>query len=347
MCKNRKFRRDLFSSSLVVLLAFSMPLSAFSTTTDEEGSWYPDEYSWYTQESGGTYEYEEDPYSDASGNGDAQYYDDQDGEHLYYSYDEGQYDEAYDSGDEAEGYDSYEYEADPDDREDLEEDFWEGRRPVRKKASKDQSPEENESEELWKEEEADTASVDAPDLLQNPELPTGCESVALTIALSCYDFELEKTTIAEDYLTTGENYAIEFFGDPFSYDGAGIYPPGLVHTANKYLKKQKSDLQAYNLTGTDFDDLLIFIQEGYPVMIWSTMYFEDPMLTDDSITYHGVSYNWYYNEHCVTACGYNLENNELIVSDPLEGIVSRDLDRFREIYEQVGSYAVVILPELG
>ena len=37
-------------------------------------------------------------------------------------------------------------------------------------------------------------------ILQEPELPTGCESVALTMALEYLGFELEKTTIADQYL---------------------------------------------------------------------------------------------------------------------------------------------------
>ena len=47
--------------------------------------------------------------------------------------------------------------------------------------------------------------LDTEELFQNPELPTGCESVALTAALQYLKFDLEKTDIAENYLTYGED----------------------------------------------------------------------------------------------------------------------------------------------
>ena len=47
-------------------------------------------------------------------------------------------------------------------------------------------------------------------ILQNPELPTGCESVALTMVLKYLGFDFEKTTIADDYLV---------FADRNFYDG--------------------------------------------------------------------------------------------------------------------------------
>ena len=46
----------------------------------------------------------------------------------------------------------------------------------------------------------DAASLEIQPILQEPELPTGCESVALTMALEYLGFELEKTTIADQYL---------------------------------------------------------------------------------------------------------------------------------------------------
>ena len=42
--------------------------------------------------------------------------------------------------------------------------------------------------------------IEMENILQNPELPTGCESVALTMVLKYLGFDLEKTTIADDYL---------------------------------------------------------------------------------------------------------------------------------------------------
>lgn len=63
-------------------------------------------------------------------------------------------------------------------------------------------------------------------ILQNPELPTGCESVALTMVLNYYGQKLSKTTIADEYLIRDpENFVTAYKGDPYQISGDGIYAP--------------------------------------------------------------------------------------------------------------------------
>lgn len=62
-----------------------------------------------------------------------------------------------------------------------------------------------------------SAQLDIPEVFQMPELPTGCESVALTMALMYEGFELDKTTIADDYLVYSED---------------GIFPADMWGTLN-------------------------------------------------------------------------------------------------------------------
>ncbi len=185
-------------------------------------------------------------------------------------------------------------------------------------------------------------SVDVPEILQNPELPTGCESVALTIVLESLGFELETTTIADEYLYYGDNAAYSYVGNPYTSSGAGCFAPGIVRTANKYLRSQNSSLRAKNVSGTEFEDLYDYIDEGIPVILWSTMYMMTPTFTGLTYSYRGETYAWYSQEHCVVLYGYDKESNTVLISDPLEGLVERDADAFAEIYDTVGQYAVVI-----
>ena len=71
--------------------------------------------------------------------------------------------------------------------------------------------------------------LDVEAIYQEPELPTGCESVALTMLLQYEGFELDKTTIAEEYLIYSENWNFDegYVGDPASYEGAGCFHPHL------------------------------------------------------------------------------------------------------------------------
>ncbi len=188
----------------------------------------------------------------------------------------------------------------------------------------------------------DSASVEVPEMLQNPELPTGCESVALTIALNSLGFDLDKTTIADDYLVMGTNFASSYVGNPFTSHGSGIFAPGLTDTANAFLEDQNSSYTATDITGTDFDDLLSYIDEGVPVVLWTTMYMSSVSFTGNNVTYEGKTYRWYNTEHCVVLCGYDRTNGTVLVSDPLSGIVTRDWDAFADIYETAGENAMII-----
>ena len=188
-----------------------------------------------------------------------------------------------------------------------------------------------------------TYVLDMDNLLQKPELPTGCESVALTIALNALGYSLPKTEIADKYLYYSDYSIVTgYVGNPFSVHGAGIYPPGLVRTANRFLTENKSDYTAYDATGFELEDLFRFIAAGHPVVIWGTMYFEEPMKSDEVYEYAGKTYRWYWNEHCMALQGYDLTRNILIIQDPLQGKVEIDTDQFRDIYNDTGMMAMTI-----
>ncbi|MDO4633977.1 MAG: C39 family peptidase [Eubacteriales bacterium] len=178
---------------------------------------------------------------------------------------------------------------------------------------------------------------------QNPELPTGCESVSLAMLLKYKKFSIKKTTIAYYYLPTngGSNFVTSFAGNPRSGGGCGIYAPGLRIAANKYLTAKKSRLKAYDLTGMDFSDLYRFIDSGDPVIVWNSMHLWTPQ---PSFSYFTLGRNWTFfrYEHCVVFCGYNKQTDKVLINDPLDGLVWRDRAAFVRIYNQMGKMALVI-----
>ncbi len=185
-------------------------------------------------------------------------------------------------------------------------------------------------------------SLDVELIMQYPELPTGCESVALTMLLNYYGFELEKTTIAKDYLIYSTNFVEGYMGNPFTTAGAGIYSPGLTRTANKFLNEQGSELNAKNVTDSTPEELYRYLAEGKPVVIWNTVYFLNNQPTGLTVKWGEKSYVWDSCEHCMVLSGYDLERNVVIVHDPVEGIVERDADGFWQRYENLGSMALII-----
>ena len=187
-----------------------------------------------------------------------------------------------------------------------------------------------------------TATLPLEPLLQYPDLPTGCESVALTIALKGLGFSLEKATIASEYLVYSDNnFAIGYVGDPFSEDGAGVFPPGLVRTANAYLEAQESSYKAYDASGVSFSDLLSFMADGKPVILWVTMTYEDPMYSMDIADFEGRDYVWYWNEHCVALKSYDRAAGIITLEDPLEGELTIDMETLEDLYDAIG-YAVTV-----
>ena len=58
--------------------------------------------------------------------------------------------------------------------------------------------------------------------------------------------------------------------------------------------------------------------------------------------YEGRTYNFYREEHCMVLCGYDLNQNQVLVSDPQAGLIWRDLSAFERIYEQMGRNAMTI-----
>ena len=192
-------------------------------------------------------------------------------------------------------------------------------------------------------ERPDSHMIQLEEMMQNPELPTGCESVALTIALNYYGFELEKTTIADEYLEySDKNFVSAYVGNPHTESGAGCFAPAIETAGNEFLETVGSDLKAADISGASLEELYSYVANGTPVVVWNSMYMNDLEKTEQTYVYQGKTYYWYRKEHCVVLCGYDKEKGIVLINDPLEGIVERDAERFEEIYDQMGKMAVVI-----
>lgn len=177
---------------------------------------------------------------------------------------------------------------------------------------------------------------------QYPELPTGCESVALTIALNRFGYELPKTEIADSYLIYGNDLITSYVGNPYGYGGAGIFPPGLAATAENFIRAKDETLSVYNTTGTALSDLYRFIEAGYPVVIWATQYMNYPRL-ESGREYEGVTYSWYDNEHCVVLYGYDLSDGTVSICDPIRGNVTYSAELTQNVFDTIGRFSIVLI----
>ncbi|MBE5931769.1 MAG: hypothetical protein E7268_12030 [Lachnospiraceae bacterium] len=203
-------------------------------------------------------------------------------------------------------------------------------------------------------------------ILQNPELPHGCEVTGLAILLSYYGIEADKCELADVWLPKGTwgqtDFRKAFVGDPRKKKAsAGCFAPVIADTANRYLEEEKlrrtgnepaekqkaeslsekngasTGLTAVAKEGVSFSDLLSMVEEA-PVLAWTTMDLQAPYIAQ-IWEVDGEELYWQNLEHCVVLTGYDAEKGILYGTDPLYGPCEYDMKlfsiRFRTMYSQV------------
>lgn len=132
-----------------------------------------------------------------------------------------------------------------------------------------------------------------------------------------------------------------FIGDPRDPYAYGCYAPPLVECAAAYLEDVNSSLNVYNVSYTDFDELLTYIDRNIPVIIWNTEDVAEPSVGKEW-TVNGKKVVWLRWQHCLVMTGYDKENNCVYVADPMKGNVEYPLDVFAVRYKEMMEQAVVI-----
>ena len=197
--------------------------------------------------------------------------------------------------------------------------------------------------------------IEVDNILQLPDLPTGCESVSLTIVLKHFGYPANKLDLVRNYLPKQEFYYVDgilygadfettFAGDPEDENSYGCYAPCMVITANNYLTDNGYKGKAYNLTGIDFEMLLSdYIDNDIPIMIWITNYELEPSsLSTIWKTPDGKTVQWRRPEHCAVLTGYDRVNKLIYVSDPIYGNRSYDYDKLIQRFNEMGNQAIYI-----
>ena len=193
---------------------------------------------------------------------------------------------------------------------------------------------------------SDTVRLDVQNILQNPELPNGCEITAATIVLNYLGFPVDKVTMASQYLPQQAEYwatdpDVAFMGNPAYLLAYYCNPGPVVQAVNAYLDDQGSAYRAVDISGTPAEELYDWVAEGAPVVVWTTRgctaptYSTNFMMADGSLPYS--------NSHSVVLTGYDSEG--CYVADPMYEFSYASYEVFNWCYEARGSYAVVIVEQ--
>lgn len=193
---------------------------------------------------------------------------------------------------------------------------------------------------------ADTFYLSVNPILQNPELPTGCEVTSLTIALNYLGYNVDKCTMVDQYLpwtTTWDSINTHFIGDPRSIHGCGCNAPVIVDTANRYFGDHGNRHTAVDKTGSSPSELYDLVKSGYPVMVWATIGMQDTYVSGTWTAQDtGETIVFMKREHCLVLTGYDKVGGTVTFCDPMVGVASYSMSLFETRYAQLGQQAVIL-----
>ena len=189
---------------------------------------------------------------------------------------------------------------------------------------------------------------------QYPELPTGCEITAMTMGLNYYGYNVDKVTMAMDYMpkVQAEFYRSEdgrlmgpdlenyFVGDPTQETGYICGTGAIVTAANAYLTDVGSDLTAVAMKHTRPEELYDLIDQGTPVVIWCTINMEDRAETDGWYREDGTYMEWSTNDHGAVLIGY--DEDTVTVADPIYNRITVSRAQFEKIFAERGGQCVIL-----
>lgn len=189
------------------------------------------------------------------------------------------------------------------------------------------------------------ARLEVENIDQNPELPNGCEITSAAIVLNYLGFEVDKVTLAEEYLPRCVPYweadpRVEFMGNPEDELAFYCLPGAVVTAVNDYLEDVDAGYTAVDISGSAVEELYQWVAGGYPVMVWTTRAFSKPLYNDTFLLPDGG--RPYSNSHCLVLTGY--DDDTCYLADPMLEVETVERERFAESYLERGQYAVVIVP---
>lgn len=193
-----------------------------------------------------------------------------------------------------------------------------------------------------------------PVILQMPELPTGCEITAMTMAIHYYGYHVDKTTMAAEYLPTvsanryygedgrlyGSDLRKYFVGNPFTQAGYICGTEAILTAANAYLQEAGSSMQAVDKSGASPEELYELVSENTPVVVWVTIGMANRRPPQGWYTEDGAYVDWSTNDHGAVLIGYS--EDTVTIADPISGMVEYSRAQFESVFAS-RSYQCVIL----
>ncbi|WP_069999897.1 C39 family peptidase [Cellulosilyticum sp. I15G10I2] len=214
----------------------------------------------------------------------------------------------------------------------------------------------NDDKPIWEEqaELPEKIKMDVPVVLQLPELPRGCEVTSLAMIFKYHGLKINKMELADKIRKDTTPYKIDntgriYFGNPYDgfvgdmYNrqnhGYGVYHGPIAELADQYFKEK-----AIDITGLEFEDVLYFVSNGYPVWVVTNSTYK-PLEESSFQMWHTPTgiVKVTQRQHAVVITGF--DQNNIYINDPLYGKPNRIIEKvsFQKSWEQMGHQAVTIV----
>ena len=193
-----------------------------------------------------------------------------------------------------------------------------------------------------------------PAILQNPELPTGCEGTAATILLNYYEYNINKVQFIDllpkdtmEYYNGvfyGPSLQEAFGGDPKG-NGYGVFRLPIKKTMEQVIAAAGGGHTVADVSGASMAQLEALLDQSKPIVVWATMSMVAPGNTVSwKIKRNGVytdeTQYFTQNEHALVLIGYNETN--FYFSDPLKGIVAYNKNTFYSRFTTYEKQALIL-----
>lgn len=187
--------------------------------------------------------------------------------------------------------------------------------------------------------------------------PMGCEAVSATMLLNFYGYDVTAKQVVDavptglgKYEKNGQWYAAdpfeEFVGDPKKRRAEGTtygcfakpLAEGMMQFAGNRVK---------NISGCAVEDLLRYVSEGTPVVVWGAS--NDAVITvgvlwqcvDSEGNLTGKTFQELEREHCMVLIGYDGSN--VYIHDPSKGAdIAQPMEQFVSNWKTLFSQAIII-----
>lgn len=201
-------------------------------------------------------------------------------------------------------------------------------------------------------------AMNIPYVSQLPKYPTGCEAASCCMLLRYYGYSINidqmvniiprKNLYKKNGKTYGPDINEMFVGDPrYTYTsstpGYGVFSPAVTKALQKAIDERGGGYTAVRISGCSFDELLGYISNGSPAIVWATYKMQNPTKVNAwYIESTGKYFEYPRGTHVMILSGYS--STTVTTVDPYDnGVLTFDKSKFEDRWELLGKQAVVLV----